>query len=360
MKLTDIQQTCLRNNLPFFAFRMPLESDVVMGVQLTPEVAAFEGFAPGRRGFVAVPFDDGSCASALWIEADILTQNGALTDADAARVNSCRFAAKERRCAGESIGRDEYLQQANDLIDRLRKGELEKVVLSRTIVRATEEIPDVSGLFEQMCDRYPNACVSMFYVPGECMWLGATPETLLTVEGERVSTMSLAGTKVQDAAVKWSAKEREEQEMVSLYVEDVLAGFEFRKVTKEGPTEHRAGHLCHLMTRYDCEGKLTREAMTRLVELLHPTPAVCGLPKESSLQLIRQTEKHDREYYAGYLGFVSDERMHLYVNLRCMKIEQGGITCYVGGGLTALSDAEAEWNETCLKAETLLGILENK
>ena len=86
---------------------------------------------------------------------------------------------------------------------------------------------------------------------------------------------------------------------------------------------------------------------------MHPTPAVCGLPKEKALDLIYKTEPYDREYYAGYLGMVEKDTVDFYVNLRCMKIYENTAALFVGGGITANSVAKKEWEETELKAETL-------
>ncbi len=357
MELTDIQQICLENNLPFFAYRLPMATDVVTGIQLTPDVRAFAGFGTGNSGFVAVPFDPNSRAGAVWIGADILFQNKSIAEHDLAKLKQTRFTAHFKPESGESISKNEYLNQAEQLIEQLQRGELDKVVLSRTIGITTDTKPKSTEIFAEMCKCYPNAYVSLFFVPGKCLWLGATPETLLTATDKKLTTMSLAGTKVANPSVLWTDKERVEQEMVSRYVEDVLTDFSFSKIIKDGPAEHLAGNLTHLMTRYECEGILSMNELTRLVDRLHPTPAVCGLPKQKSMEVIRETEKHDREYYAGYIGFVSNNKIQLFVNLRCMKIDTNSITCYVGGGLTAQSNAHAEWEETCLKAETLMRIL---
>ncbi len=98
--------------------------------------------------------------------------------------------------------------------------------------------------------------------------------------------------------------------------------------------------------------------MTEFISALHPTPAVCGLPKERALELIYKTEMHNREYYAGYCGPINYQgKTDLFVNLRCMKILPDKLALYIGGGLTAKSDPEKEWEETVLKANTLLSVI---
>jgi len=98
--------------------------------------------------------------------------------------------------------------------------------------------------------------------------------------------------------------------------------------------------------------------MAEFITNLHPTPAVCGLPKDKSLELILQTEKHNREYYAGYCGPINyQNKTDLFVNLRCMKILEDQLALFVGGGLTKDSVPTKEWDETVLKAKTLLSRL---
>jgi len=172
--------------------------------------------------------------------------------------------------------------------------------------------------------------------------------------------MSLAGTKSLIAKTEWTDKEREEQQMVSNYVENVLYQFSFSEIDKTGPTEQNAGNVCHLMTTYNCKGKISGNEQLKLLKTLHPTPAVCGIPKEKALQLISATELHDREYYAGFLGPIIAKACNLFVNLRCMKLTDEGVAFFVGGGLTAQSVPEAEWNETCMKLETLSKVINSQ
>ncbi|MEA3463441.1 MAG: chorismate-binding protein, partial [Bacteroidota bacterium] len=90
----------------------------------------------------------------------------------------------------------------------------------------------------------------------------------------------------------------------------------------------------------------------------HPTPAVAGQPKEDAICFIKQLEPHDRDYYTGFLGPLQHRgATDLFVNLRCMKITPSFISLYVGGGITLESDPAEEWNETRLKAQSLLKIM---
>jgi hypothetical protein len=91
-----------------------------------------------------------------------------------------------------------------------------------------------------------------------------------------------------------------------------------------------------------------------LLKRLHPTPAVCGLPKEETYRFIRENEGYDRSYYSGFIGWLAPEgKSDLYVNLRCMNILRGSFVLYAGGGILASSEIESEWLETEAKMQTM-------
>ena len=97
-----------------------------------------------------------------------------------------------------------------------------------------------------------------------------------------------------------------------------------------------------------------------MLALLHPTSAVCGLPKEPALQFILENEGFDRSYYSGFLGPVNSATgTHLYVNLRCMELLEKEAILYAGAGITAESNPEKEWQETQHKMQTMRRVLSN-
>ena len=127
---------------------------------------------------------------------------------------------------------------------------------------------------------------------------------------------------------------------------------------EKGPYSARAGELAHLKSDF----RFTlpdNQKLGDLINLLHPTPAVCGLPKEDAYQFILQHEGYDRSYYSGFIGWISPSgHTDLYVNLRCMNIHADTYTLFAGGGLLASSKLEEEWNETEDKMNTMRNILE--
>lgn len=352
-KILDI---CLQHNLPFFSYRMPNEQTISTGIQLSSEIKEIDSLE-SINGFIIQPFDSKSRVKPAIIMADISFSNDEISDVDFSKINSTRFTKTFCVSRATEITKPEYILQANQLIKKLTNKELDKVVLSRTINRSEFTTANAVSIFLNLTQHYPNAFVSIFHQPGEAIWIGATPETLVKSYKNRLQTMSLAGTKSLNPDANWSEKERIEQDIVSQYVESILRKYPFDSILIDGPKDHIAGNICHLMTKYDCQGTLSHEKLFELISELHPTPAVCGIPTKAALECIREIENHDREYYAGYLGPISENECDLFVNLRCMKLTDENATLFVGGGITAQSVAESEWQETCLKSETLLSVI---
>jgi glutamate-5-semialdehyde dehydrogenase len=195
--------------------------------------------------------------------------------------------------------------------------------------------------------------------------LSVTPEILLDTTGRYLETTALAGTlplQGQEGLPDWSDKERREQQIVSDYILGVLETTGFPPDEIDGPHTIIAGRMAHLETTFRIAVPRQRRDISRLVQALHPTPAICGYPREEALALIRETEGYDRQYYTGYLGpWNTRYPSRLYINLRSMHFLPGRrqAVLYAGGGITAASVPEKEWEETTLKMNTLLSVLEN-
>ena len=202
------------------------------------------------------------------------------------------------------------------------------------------------------------------------MWLGASPEALIQQTSEGIfKTMSLAGTQtaihpddspIPRVDIRWGQKEIEEQALVSRYIVECFKKIRLREYQETGPKTVQAGNLFHLRTDFEvntCTLKFP-ELATVMLELLHPTSAICGVPKEPSRQFILDHEGYDRSLYSGFLGPVNiQENTSLFVNLRTVRLKNGIATFYAGGGITADSDPESEWHETEIKCDTLLNVI---
>ena len=127
--------------------------------------------------------------------------------------------------------------------------------------------------------------------------------------------------------------------------------------TETVPKPVRAGELAHLKSDF-CFPLPNNKKLGDLLKRLHPTPAVCGLPKEKAYRFIQENEGYDRQYYSGFIGWLEPEgKSDLYVNLRCMNILSDRLVLYAGSGLLPSSEPESEWQETEAKMQTMRRLL---
>jgi isochorismate synthase len=251
---------------------------------------------------------------------------------------------------------EEYIYRVTEITNLLKAGIAGKVVLSRQIfVPLTKDIP-LMKLFDHLCRSYSEAFVYLAFFPGHGLWIGATPETLLKYQDNIIKTMALAGTRPVGIHRAWDDKDKEEHAFVVDYIHEKLEAAGCPEIIKSQPYSINAGQASHLRT--DFTAGCDRLKVAEIVDVLHPTPAVCGWPADKALEIINSTEKHSRAYYSGYLGPVFRDTVHLFVNLRCMQLAGEKAIVYAGGGLTALSDPKSEWDETVLKSTTMLSAIE--
>ena len=249
---------------------------------------------------------------------------------------------------------------------QLLQGTFRKIVLARQADETTLQPIDPVELFHCACQLYPRMFIALVYTPQSGTWLTATPEILLEGSGCDWRTIALAGTmRLEDGQLDgegenttWSTKNIEEQRVVATYIAQCLEQFanDFRE---EGPRTVRAANLVHL--RSDFTFTLpSDDRIGDLLQQLHPTPAVCGLPKREAFQFIIRNEYSPRRYYSGFMGPLQIPSTHLYVSLRCMNIEGNIYHLYAGGGLLRDSTLEQEWQETEAKLETMRRCLVTK
>ena len=255
-----------------------------------------------------------------------------------------------------SMDKSHYCDMATKFLTALQKNNISKAIFSR--VKTVNKVVDANELFENLCSSYPNAFVYLISSPLFGTWVGATPEILVRAENNIGSTVALAGTVSVNSNITWGEKERLEQLYVEQFIENKLKSLILQSLIKSDVHEVTAGPVKHLCTSF--EFRLNDCSVAQVLNELHPTPAVSGLPQEMALELIQQFERHSRELYAGFIGVIGAETSNVYVNLRCAKIEGEMLYLFVGGGFTADSDVEKEWIETEIKAETILNVLQKR
>ena len=252
-------------------------------------------------------------------------------------------------------------------IKHIRDNHFQKAVIARTKNITLPNDFSANSFFTHLTDLYTNAFTYLSYIPGIGLWVGATPEVLINIDRDRqFKTIALAATQAFNKDIDleettWSQKDIEEQAMVSRYIINCFKKIRLREFDEIGPRTHLSGNLVHLKTDYivDMDQVSFPELGTVMLELLHPTSAVCGMPKEPALEFILGHEGFDRTYFSGFLGPVNiHEETNIFVNLRCMKIHENKAQLFAGAGIISNSNPEKEWNETEIKMDTLLNVIQ--
>lgn len=356
------------NKLPFVVYSRPINSIIKCWLQKDEKMHLTDSFS--ESGFVFSPFD-------LKEAAVLLPQNESEHHVlEIANLEVEPLPTKKTEVS--EIGKQAHINLVSKGIDTITNGELEKVVLSRFEEKELRGFDPIKT-FKYLFNTYKNAMVYCWYHPKVGLWLGATPELLFKVEGKQLTAISLAGTKpyIENVEPKWTPKELKEQQIVTDFLAQQISPYIINTQISDVETI-RAGNLWHLKTRLISRISGTSN-LKSIIQALHPTPAVCGFPKEKAKAFILENEDYNREYYTGFLGelnithsttrntnrrnvennayAVIKTQSNFYVNLRCMQIVNNTVKLYVGGGITKESDAENEWEETINKAKTIGNIL---
>ena len=249
----------------------------------------------------------------------------------------------------EAISYNDYLNLIEKTVDELKSNsDTQKIVISR-IKELDKENINLSETFKNLHQYYPNAYVYLRYDVEEGCWIGASPELLLKEENQLIQTVSLAGTKAKED--DWTDKEYHEQQVVTDYITTTLARFT-NYVDVDGPFSVNAGFFEHLKSFISAQ-LMDKNKLYDVLKALHPTPAVGGMPKDLSKEFILNNEGYNRTFYAGFMGYETENESEFFVNLRCAKIYQNKVKLYVGGGIMPDSIPENEWKETELKSKTI-------
>ena len=336
-------------------YRLPHEDHATLITQSVGEPMELHSLTElnGKQGFVVAPFE---------VKADqpvVLIQGKTETIA----LSNEQLTADDGKNRLPSDMSNYYKVDFANYHSQLEADKFRKIVLARC---ADEQMPNgvkPIDLFYRACQLYPRLFIALVDTEKSGCWLTATPEILLDGHGADWRTIALAGTMKLEGdqldgegeTLTWSTKNIQEQRIVATYITECLEQFtdDFRE---EGPRTVRAANLVHL--RSDFTFKLAdNNKIGDLLQALHPTPAVCGLPKREAFKFIVKNEHTPRRYYSGFMGPVAQEDTHLYVSLRCMNIDGDVCHLYAGGGLLKDSIEEQEWLETEAKMETMKKLL---
>jgi menaquinone-specific isochorismate synthase len=263
---------------------------------------------------------------------------------------------------------DGWREQVSAAISSVDRGDLQKVVLAQSLSATLDTELSVPDVMARLSETYPD-CYRFMLSPDadEGTFFGATPERLVSVRGRTVRTEALAGstgrgdTPAEDewlaAELLDSEKDRHEQKLVADAIRDQLEPFA-STVRIGDRTVRRLATVQHLRTSITAELD-DDEHVLSLVEALHPTPAVGGLPPDAALRTIRETEAFDRGWYAAPIGWVDAAGNGTFaVGIRSAVATEREATLFAGAGIVADSDPDREWDEVQLKYRPILDELE--
>ena len=342
-------------------FRQPYSDEVTLVVQKEGTPAELFSCAElnGRSGFVIAPFEVKPEQPILLIHPDKMEQMSlaalAALPLEIPVTNGIGMTGATRM---------HYAIDFANEHSQLELGTFQKIVLARCVDETPQNFQKPLDFFLQACELYPRLFIALVWTEKSGCWLTATPEILLKGEGSAWQTVALAGTMklegeqlkydapLKDVPITWTTKNIKEQRIVATYIAECLEQYA-SDFSEEGPSTVRAANLVHL--RSDFSFTLPDNThIGNLLQSLHPTPAVCGIPKKSAFDFIVRHEHTPRCYYSGFMGMLDPQaQTFLYVSLRCMNIEQGVCHLYAGGGLLKDSVEEQEWQETEAKLDTM-------
>ena len=321
-----------QNKLPFVVFRNPNETKLTAFLDLGTSTNS-------ETKFIVSPFDS----------SDYFTiHSHKILDID---YNSIHSTSKsdEIEWIDLEIKKNNHIELIGKALSSIQTSLLKKVVLATSLEFDGASKSPFTYL-KTILSKYTNTFNYLLFYPGYGVWLGATPERLITMSGHHLQTMALAGTRPCGSS-EWGNKEKEEQEFVVREIINTLGQYTPSELIKYSDYETiRAGHLEHLLTTITAELSISP---IDAAQALHPTPAVGGVPKQMALDFIGRHEQLNRSLYSGFLGVFSPDQTNLYVNLRCMSIQDYSATVYVGGGITEKSNPQDEWKELLQKANTM-------
>ena len=338
-------------------------------------------------GFVVHPFADQSDQKAFFIQADRyeklslaqpLHQEDLPQWMQASRDSGPTSELKKRISAhlsklprqANAVGgqeKEHFLHLVAKGIQAIEAGTLEKIVAARTKMIPLPTEFDLGKTLAKLLSSYPHSFVNFFHLPGIGTWIGASPEVLIETKGDYFYTMSLAGTQPAQGdnplkSAAWTQKEIEEQALVSRYIVDCFKTIRLREYEEHGPKTVLAGNLLHLRSDFRVNTQTTgfSNLGSVMLGLLHPTSAVCGMPRKEALNFLKTEEGWDRNFYAGFLGPVGiEQETSIYVNLRTASLGKEHALLYAGAGVTEDSVPEKEWEETELKCQIIGKFIQN-
>ncbi|NDP26387.1 MAG: chorismate-binding protein [Flavobacterium sp.] len=336
----------LVQNLPFVLYKKPQDFNITGLFQKNDTLFSVTDFT--EKGFVFASFDG--------TKTFLIPENESEISSAIFQKEEISVLEKEQDLPSETA-KNQFEALISKGIQAIENNEFKKVVLSRKESLNLIDF-DLIAAFEKLMQLYPTTFVYCFYHPKVGAWLGATPEQLLKANNSKFQTIALAGTQKDTGSneILWQKKEQEEQQFVTDYIVEKVKTVA-SEILVSKPYNLKAGSIWHIKT--EISGTLnSSSSLQEVIQLLHPTPAVCGLPKEQAKEFIIENENYSRTFYTGFLGELNiKNQTDLFVNLRCMEIDDTQAHLFIGCGITKDSIPEKEWEESVNKSATMKKVL---
>ena len=268
-----------------------------------------------------------------------------------------------------STDKQHWVHMVEKALEAIENQKVKKVVVSRKVeLRVSPEL-DFATLIRQLENDYPD-CYTFVFHSRESFFFGATPERLARFSNEQVYTDALAGsaprgkTKEEDIAIGQKLlsdpKNLAEQKFVLDHIVNSLMDYVDEISIQEEPELMKLANIQHLHSKIVATLKHS-SSMLSIVEQLHPTPAVCGHPRDSALELIRRLEGYPRGMYSGIIGWFNfNGDGEFAVAIRSALAKKNRVIAFAGCGIVKGSQPESEFNETNLKLKPILSLFEHE
>jgi menaquinone-specific isochorismate synthase len=253
---------------------------------------------------------------------------------------------------------DQWKETVTKIVRDLRNGELKKVVLARELRLTFKQAVEVEGVLQRLLMEQRESYVFAFESEGDC-FIGASPERLVKKNGSHLYTTCLAGSigrgKTQEEddqlgeTLLNDQKNVIEHQYVVEMIREAMTEVCEEVILPEKPQLLKLRDIQHIYTPVTGLIK-NNQSLLRLVDRLHPTPALGGLPKEKAIVKIREQEVLDRGFYAAPLGWMDYQgNGEFAVSIRSGLIQGNEASLFAGCGVVADSDSESEYRETSMK-----------
>lgn len=248
----------------------------------------------------------------------------------------------------------------------IKRGVLEKVVLARELQVSFEEPVQLEAVLKALAETQTNSYIFSFESNGE-HFIGATPERLAKLEQQRLISTCLAGTIPRGQTEEedrnlgqellYDPKNRQEHQFVVEMIKEAVEACSSNVEVPKTPVIYPLRNMQHLYTPVMATLD-TGYTLLDVIERLHPTPALGGLPQKKSVEYIREYESLNRGWYAGPVGWMDDRNNGEFaVAIRSALLQGDKASLFAGCGVVEDSDPIAEYKETAVKLQPMLSVL---